>query len=876
MRRRAARADPREPIQRAVGRLVVLRFAGTELPAYARRALREGRAGGVILFGDNLAGPAQLRRLTRDIRAASGGRALVLADQEGGDVRIVRWAGPERAAAAQAAAGAARADARAAARRLRAAGVTVALAPVADVPTVPGSALASRAFADEPGAAARAVAAAVRGWREGGVAPTVKHFPGLGGATVNTDDGPADVAGTPDLGPFRAGIEAGAPLVMVGHARYPALDPRRIASQSEAIVEGRLRRELGFRGVAITDSLEAAAVARRAPVDLAAERSVRAGVDLALTTGAGSAIRVYRRLLATARRSEEVPRARARELRARAAAAAGVRRRAALATRRHDRPTGVRHNRGVSDLPRGAEFAGCRIETLAGKGGMGVVYRATQLSLGRPVAVKLIADDRAADAAFRERFERESRMAAAIDHPNVIPVHAAGEEDGRLYLVMRYVHGTDLHALLAKEGRLEPYARRGDRRAGRRRARRRPRRRARPPRRQARQRAHRRAARRRARLPLGLRPHPLRGPGHAAHHHRRVDRHGRLHVARAPARRPDRRALGRLRARLRAVRRAHRHAPFPRKTVPATMLAHLHDTPPRPSDTPGVPAAFDRVLARALAKDPADRYPSAGDLGRAAQAAARGEHVTESERSVARGPAAPPAGDEAAAGGAVNGSGNGHGVTEATVRKPTTTRRRGLPRPGRPAQDDGRPAFVKVKRARRRPRRIAVAAVGGAALTALAIALATSLAGGGTSARTGPVSAGEVRDVVDDFATAYEHEDAKALTRRSRATSPASVSPPPIVSAAARRSPTSTAASSPPTPSRAIACPTSRSAAAPSAAPRAASRSSAPAPARSAAGSCSASSATAAAHASASSPRGRTPRPPTARHAAAGARDRRG
>ena len=311
-----ARADPREPLQRAVGRLVVLRFAGTELPAYARRALREGRAGGVILFGDNLAGPAQLRRLTHDIRAASGGRALVLADQEGGDVRIVRWAGPERAAAAQAAAGAARADARAAARRLRAAGVTVALAPVADVPTVPESALASRAFADGPGAAARAVAAAVRGWREGGVAPTVKHFPGLGGATVNTDDGPADVAGTPDLGPFRAGIEAGAPLVMVGHARYPALDPRRIASQSEAIVEGRLRRELGFRGVAIADSLEAAAVARRAPVDLAAERSVRAGVDLALTTGAGSAIRVYRRLLATARRSEAF-RARVRESSAR-------------------------------------------------------------------------------------------------------------------------------------------------------------------------------------------------------------------------------------------------------------------------------------------------------------------------------------------------------------------------------------------------------------------------------------------------------------------------------------------------------------------------------------------------------------------------------
>ena len=89
----------------------------------------------------------------------------------------------------------------------------------------------------------------------------------------------------------------------------------------------------------------------------------------------------------------------------------------------------------------GAHIAGCRIETVAGRGGMGIVYRATQLSLGRPVALKLIAPEHAADADFRERFQRESRMAAAIDHPNVIPVYEAGEEDGRLYLVMRWVGG---------------------------------------------------------------------------------------------------------------------------------------------------------------------------------------------------------------------------------------------------------------------------------------------------------------------------------------------------------------------------------------------------------------------------------------------------
>ena len=110
----------------------------------------------------------------------------------------------------------------------------------------------------------------------------------------------------------------------------------------------------------------------------------------------------------------------------------------------------------MPELERGAEFAGCRIETVAGRGGMGVVYRARELSLGRPVALKLLAPGRAQDRAFRERFQRESRMAAAIDHPNVIPVYAAGEEDGLLYLVIGSVGGTDLHKLLRDQGALAP------------------------------------------------------------------------------------------------------------------------------------------------------------------------------------------------------------------------------------------------------------------------------------------------------------------------------------------------------------------------------------------------------------------------------------
>src|ERR1700759_4437543 len=110
----------------------------------------------------------------------------------------------------------------------------------------------------------------------------------------------------------------------------------------------------------------------------------------------------------------------------------------------------------MADLETGSEFAGCRIEGVLGRGGMGVVYRATELRLGRPVALKLIATEQASDPQVRERFEREARLTASIDHPNVIPVYAAGEEDGHLYLVMRYVDGTDLQALLRSDGRLPP------------------------------------------------------------------------------------------------------------------------------------------------------------------------------------------------------------------------------------------------------------------------------------------------------------------------------------------------------------------------------------------------------------------------------------
>jgi serine/threonine protein kinase len=104
----------------------------------------------------------------------------------------------------------------------------------------------------------------------------------------------------------------------------------------------------------------------------------------------------------------------------------------------------------------GTELAGYRIEALLGRGGMGVVNRAHDLALDRNVALKLLAPELAEDVRFRERFLRESRLAASLDHPAIIPIYDAGEVAGRLYIAMRLVEGTDLKRLLAEEGRLEP------------------------------------------------------------------------------------------------------------------------------------------------------------------------------------------------------------------------------------------------------------------------------------------------------------------------------------------------------------------------------------------------------------------------------------
>jgi serine/threonine-protein kinase len=397
----------------------------------------------------------------------------------------------------------------------------------------------------------------------------------------------------------------------------------------------------------------------------------------------------------------------------------------------------------VPDLAVGDPSAGARFDAVAGRGGMGVVYRATDLRLGRPVALKLLAGERAEDAEFRERFQRESRMAASIDHPNVIPVYAAGEEDGRLYLVMRYVAGTDLQQELRRVRSLDP-----ERAAGL----------------VAQVAAALDAAHAAGLVHRDVKPANVLLSGEHAYLSdfgltRLVGSDTELTEAGQWIGTVDYCSPEQLRGE-RTDARSDVYAlgcvlftaltgstPFGRGTVPATMTAHLNDEPPRASAY-GAPREFDGVIGRALAKDPDRRFPSAGDLGRAAQGASRGEPVTESERSVARGPAAPAG---------IDPSGNGHG-------DPPTVALGGQARTV-VAPEEPEPATVRVHRRRSRRRPVIGAVIVAVLLAAAGATLGLLLPGPAAGGSAGPLTRDEVRSAARAFAAAYAAEDAVALRR---------------------------------------------------------------------------------------------------------------
>jgi len=297
-----------EPLRRAIGQKFVTRMAGARPSVRLLTRVYRGEVGGVILFARNATAPAQLAAAVGELQtaAARGGnpRLLIAVDQEGGDVRRLPWAPPDASAAELGADPAsALAQGELTARALRRVGINLDLAPVLDVPAGEASFLGSRAYGRTSDAVGRAGCAFAAGVRRGGVLTAAKHFPGLGYATANTDDARVEIRASAAAlraayGPYRT-CPGALSTVMVSNAAYPALGAREPAVLSRAVIEDELRRRVGFRGVVISDSLEARAV-RHVP-DLAA-RAARAGVDLLVypTTEAASS-EAYRALLAAAR-----------------------------------------------------------------------------------------------------------------------------------------------------------------------------------------------------------------------------------------------------------------------------------------------------------------------------------------------------------------------------------------------------------------------------------------------------------------------------------------------------------------------------------------------------------------------------------------------
>jgi predicted Ser/Thr protein kinase len=295
---------------------------------------------------------------------------------------------------------------------------------------------------------------------------------------------------------------------------------------------------------------------------------------------------------------------------------------------------------GIGPEAIGEEIGGCRIEAVVGRGGMGVVYRALDPDLGQRVALKVIAPEFAMEPAFRHRFEREAKLTEGLEHPSVIPVYRSGEDEGRLYLVMRYVEGRDLGELLSVERRLsaERLVAQVSQIAG------------------ALDAAHSKGLVHRDIKPANVLLDESEETGHAyltdfglvkqVAGSTGVTRTGlRLGTAdyMAPEQiqgdpvdaRTDIYALGCL-----VYRALAGSVPYPRNDEMARLWAHVHDEVPTLSEKGDVPRALDAVVGRALAKDPANRFLSAGDFGRALAAAVEGRRLPRGERSVATGEAA--------------------------------------------------------------------------------------------------------------------------------------------------------------------------------------------------------------------------------------------
>jgi beta-N-acetylhexosaminidase len=281
-------------LRHEIGQLLIGSLPGMTIPAEMRSVARDFQLGGVILFGRNIEAPEQVFELSQDVQTLGTDLPVwVSVDQEGG--RVARLSAPFTAWPPMAALGRsgdetlAMGFAAALAAELKAVGITLDYAPVLDIHTNPNNpVIGDRALSDDAETVARLGAAIVRGLQEHGIAACGKHFPGHGDTSVDSHldlplvEHPPDRIRRVECVPFREAIRAGVAFIMTAHVLVPSFDEEQPATLSPRIVEGLLRRQLGFEGVIVSDDLEMKALAQTYRVPEAAVRAVEAGCDAVL------------------------------------------------------------------------------------------------------------------------------------------------------------------------------------------------------------------------------------------------------------------------------------------------------------------------------------------------------------------------------------------------------------------------------------------------------------------------------------------------------------------------------------------------------------------------------------------------------------------
>jgi beta-N-acetylhexosaminidase len=304
-----------------VGQMFVVSVGGAQPDYYIEKMVRKRNIGGVILFGHNMKSEEQVESLTGSLQQLSmqtepAVPLFVSVDQEGGDIASAPWVAPQPAAAEVGSRGdpsEARDIAATMGRQLLRAGINTDFAPVVD--TGFGAAIGNRSYGEDPELVARMGAAAVEGFEEAGVVSAAKHFPNHGPATADSHVSQpvirhdAKTLQSHDLPPFEAAIEAGVPMVMVGHLLYPAIDPHDPASLSRDAM-GMLREDLGFDGVIVTDDLAMTGAKGGGTPAEAAVEAVEAGADLLLVSSPPQQQADAYDAVVAAVESGEIPRAR--------------------------------------------------------------------------------------------------------------------------------------------------------------------------------------------------------------------------------------------------------------------------------------------------------------------------------------------------------------------------------------------------------------------------------------------------------------------------------------------------------------------------------------------------------------------------------------